>query len=105
VAVIAQKQLDGGLRNLLATLSIYFLFMRKQNIMFAFFSSNMSLSPRGSYVVYSNRLLYYEQMGRANKAENMYLRALHGLEAVLGRLNKRCQDIIAALAALQGDRG
>jgi hypothetical protein len=44
-------------------------------------------------------------MGRANEAENMYLRALYGLEAVLGRLSERCQDIIAALAALQGDRG
>jgi hypothetical protein len=73
--------------------------------MFAFFSSNMGFSPRGSYVVSSNRLLLYEQMGKANEAENMYLRALYGLEAVLGRPSKRCQDIIAALAALQGDRG
>jgi hypothetical protein len=49
--------------------------------------------------------ILYEQMGRANEAENMYLRALYGLEAVLGRPSTRCQDIIAALAALQGDRG
>jgi tetratricopeptide (TPR) repeat protein len=47
------------------------------------------------------------EMGRADKAGDMYSRALCGLEAVLGRSSKRCQDIIAdlaALAALNGDR-
>jgi hypothetical protein len=42
-------------------------------------------------------------MGRANEAEDLYSRALYGLEAVLGRPSKRCQDIITALAILHGD--
>jgi hypothetical protein len=46
-------------------------------------------------------------MSRANEAENNgeNLRALYCLGAVLGRPSKRCHDIIAAPAALQGDRG
>ena len=44
-------------------------------------------------------------MGKANGAEDLYLRALYGLEAVLGRPSKWCQDIITALAILHGDRG
>lgn len=47
----------------------------------------------------------YKQMGRVNEAEDLYSRALYGLEAVLGRPSKRCQDIITALAVLHGDRG
>ena len=48
--------------------------------------------------------MLYAEIGRADKAEDMYSRALYGLEAVLGRSSKRCQDIITALAALNGDR-
>jgi hypothetical protein len=32
----------------------------------------------------------------------MYSRALYGLEVVLGRSSKRCQGIVASLAALGG---
>ena len=51
-----------------------------------------------------NFAMLYMEMGRANKAEDVYSRALYSLEAVLGRSSKWCQDIIAALAALKGDR-
>ena len=51
-----------------------------------------------------NFAMLYVEIDRADKAGNMYSRALYGLEAVLGRSSKRCQDIIAALAVLNGDR-
>jgi hypothetical protein len=44
----------------------------------------------------------YEQIGRANETKDVYFRALYGLGTVLE--HPRCQDIIAALAALQGGR-
>ena len=50
-----------------------------------------------------NFAMLYMEISRANKARDIYSCALYGLEAVLGRLSKRCQDIIAALAALNGD--
>jgi tetratricopeptide (TPR) repeat protein len=51
-----------------------------------------------------NFAMLYVEIGRADKAEDMYSRALSGLEVVFGRSSKRCQDIIAALAALNSDR-
>jgi hypothetical protein len=45
----------------------------------------------------------YAKIGRADKAKDMFSRALYGLEVVLGRSSKRCQDIISALEALKGD--
>jgi hypothetical protein len=52
-----------------------------------------------------NLAILYTQLDRTNKAEDMFSSALDGFEAVLGRSSKRCQDIVAALAALHGDRG
>jgi len=51
-----------------------------------------------------NFAMLHVEIGRADKAEDMYSCALYGLEAILGRLSKQYQDIIAALAALNGDR-
>lgn len=51
-----------------------------------------------------NLAMLYVEIGRADKTEDMYSRALYGLEAVFGRSSKRCQGIIAALAALNSDR-
>jgi tetratricopeptide (TPR) repeat protein len=48
-----------------------------------------------------NFAILYAEIGRADTAENMYSRALYGLEVVLGRSSMRCQDIIATLAALK----
>lgn len=47
-----------------------------------------------------NLATLYKQMGRASKAEEMYTRALHGLEVVFGHSSKRCQEVISALADL-----
>jgi hypothetical protein len=44
----------------------------------------------------------YEQIGRANEAEDVYFRALYSLETVLER--PRCQDIITTLTTLQSGR-
>jgi hypothetical protein len=47
--------------------------------------------------------MLYTEMSRTDKAKDMYLCALYGQEAVLGRSSKRCQNIIAALAGLNSD--
>lgn len=47
-----------------------------------------------------NLAILYKQMGSASKAEEMYTRALYGLEAVFGQSSKRYQDVISALADL-----
>lgn len=50
-----------------------------------------------------NLAILYKQMGSASKAEEMYTRALYGLEAVFGHSSKRYQDVISALADLHDD--
>jgi hypothetical protein len=49
-----------------------------------------------------NLAILYKQLGWVDKSKDMYSRALDGLEVVLGRSSKRCQDILTALAALGG---
>jgi hypothetical protein len=47
----------------------------------------------------------YTQLSRANKVKDMYSRALDSLKAVFGRSSKWCQNIVAVLAILRGNRG
>ena len=44
-----------------------------------------------------NFAMLYMEIDRADKAADMYSRALYGLEAVLGRSSKQCQDIIVLI--------
>ena len=48
-----------------------------------------------------NLAILYAAVGRTDEAIEMYSRTLRGLKSVLGGSSRRCEDIVAALAALE----
>jgi hypothetical protein len=86
VAVRAQKQLDRSQRNLVSySLDIFSVYVQAEYNIRILFQQYGLFSARFLRCILESIAILYEQMGRANEAENMYLRALYGLEAVLGR--------------------